>query len=104
MQIVREIKKGEKIADIVNEAKALTFTRNVEHALVKLKDGRRVLVSGGRHGIHLTDDVTRVFRHTHAYSEWAGGPSLADLSVLRRLGQRHSYLFQRGQRIRFEAD
>lgn len=49
MTVVRVIQRGEKIADIVNEGKALTLCK--EHAVVKLASGERALVSGGQYGI-----------------------------------------------------
>jgi len=101
MQIVREIKHGETLTDIVQEGKQLTFASDVEHAVVTLKDGRRVLVSGGKHGIELTKDVKRVIGHTHPYSLPPSGPSTGDLNALRELKQRNSYLLERGELQKF---
>ncbi|WP_121761918.1 RHS repeat domain-containing protein [Corallococcus sp. AB038B] len=95
MVVVRIIKKGEKIADIVNESKALTFTSGNEHALVRLATGERALVSGGPGGITFAPgQVTRIFGHTHPTS---APPSSADFEALRRLGQSQQTVYHGGQ-------
>lgn len=104
MNVVREIKHGEKIADIVNECSRLTWLDDVEYAVVKLSDGRRVLVSGGKHGIELSDDVTRIYGHSHPWSLPASGKSGGDVDALNRLNQRRSYLLERGQLTKFGTD
>ena len=48
--MLRQIAHGERVADIIAEAKALTFATGNEHALISLTSGQRVLVSGGRQG------------------------------------------------------
>jgi len=66
MQLVRLIKPGEKIADLVNEAKAFTFQTGNEHALVTLANGQRALVSGNEFGIRFGQgQISRLFGHTH---------------------------------------
>ena len=103
MSIVREIKKGEKIQDIIDELRKLTYMDTVEHAVVTLKDGTRVIVSGGEHGISLSDDVKRVIGHTHPHHHQKLGPSQGDKDALKQLGntdkggQRSSYLIEGGQ-------
>ena len=100
--LVREANAfGEKISDITSEASRLTFLDDLEHAVISLKDGRRVLVSGGRHGVELTDDVNRVLGHTHPWTLPPTGPSGADLNALEALGQRSSYLLERGELNKF---
>lgn len=101
MSLVREIQKGEKISDIVNEGSRLTFLDDLEHAVVSMHDGRRLLVSGGRHGIELSGDVRRVIGHSHPWSLRSSGPSEGDLDAIRDLGQWHSYLLERGELTRF---
>lgn len=101
MNIVREIQHGERVSDIVSEGSRLTFLDDIEHAVVSLNDGRRVLVSGGRHGIELSNDVRRVIGHSHPWSLPPSGASAGDLDALRQLGQRSSYLLERGELTRF---
>lgn len=93
MEMVRLIEKGEKIDDIVNEAKGLTFTTGNEHAVVKLTGGSRALVSGGLHGIDFGDKITRVFGHTHPTSSL---PSCVDVAALKKLKQSKQYVFHGG--------
>jgi hypothetical protein len=101
MTVIREINQGEKIADIVNEGSRLTWLDDVEHAVVKLNEGRRVLVSGGKHGIELSGDVTRIYGHSHPWSLPASGKSAGDVDALIQLNQRSSYLLERGQLTKF---
>lgn len=95
MRVVRIIRRGERIADIVNEGKALTFTTGNEHALVKLATGERALVSGGPGGILFAPgQVTIIFGHTHPTS---APPSAADSEALRSLGQSQQTVYHGGQ-------
>lgn len=93
--IVRTIQQGEKIADIVNEAKALTFQTGNEHAVVTLANGQRALVSGGPGGIRFeAGAITRIFGHTHP----TGAPaSAADFEATAQLGQSKQYVFHGGE-------
>ena len=100
--IVRVIRPGEKIADIVAEGKALTFETGTEHALVSLANGERVIVSGGPTGIDLSAlNVRRLIAHSHPYHLAPTGPSPADFSALETLGQRSSYLLEHGTVTKF---
>ena len=63
----------------------------LEHAIVSLKDGSRVVVRGGSGGIQFGNDIRRVIGHTHSTST---GPSGPDFDMLRQLGQRHSYIYE----------
>jgi hypothetical protein len=100
--IVRSIAHGERIADLVAEGKALTFSTGNEHALVRLSTGERVLVSGGPTGIDLGGlSVERLIAHSHPYHLPPTGPSAADLGALKQLGQRSSFLLEHGHIIRF---
>ncbi len=103
MSVVRTIGRGEKIADIVNEGKVLTYETGNEHALVGLANGDRAIVSGGPGGIEFTDDVTRVFGHTHPYQLPISGPSSADFAMLDAYGQQSSWLLEHGQLTKFGA-
>lgn len=96
--VVRTIGRGERIAALVNEAKALTFQTGREHALVKLATGERVLVSGGTGGITFAEvQITRIFGHTHPYHLLSAGPSATfDIPMLEALRHRSSYLLERG--------
>jgi hypothetical protein len=102
MNIVRTIEKGEKVQNIINEAKSLTFMTGNEHALVKLSSGERALVSGGSRGIEFKEgQITRLFGHTHPYELTKTGPSKADYDALRTLGQKSSYLLEQGSLSKF---
>lgn len=102
--IVRTITHGEKITDIIEKAKGLTFSTGNEYALISLRSGERVLVSGGPGGIDLSRlPVRRILGHTHPFQLLPTGPSLVDRAALQTLGQRSSYLFERGRQIRFGA-
>jgi hypothetical protein len=97
MNIVREILKGEKIADLIELAQNRTLTTGVEHAIVRLGSnsvapGARVLVSGGRHGITFAPgEISLLFGHTHPF---VTGASAADYQALRILGQYRQYIFE----------
>jgi hypothetical protein len=45
LTLVRTVAHGEQIADLIAEGKVLTFKSGNEHALVKLADGTRAIVS-----------------------------------------------------------
>jgi RHS repeat-associated protein len=99
--VVRQIQRGEKLADIVNEMKALTWTTGVEHAIISLRDGARMIVSGGPSGIILGNlPVRRIILHTHPYGV-KGGPSPMDFLALRKLRQTKSYILEAGETILF---
>ena len=98
MRLVRTIKPGEKIADIVSEAKSLTWTTGKEHALVRLASGERALVRGGEGGIIFErGQISRLFGHTHPYQR-PGSISAEDIFALKLLGQRRQYVYIRGER------
>ncbi|HEX9411374.1 MAG TPA: RHS repeat-associated core domain-containing protein [Actinomycetota bacterium] len=104
MSVVRTIGRGEKIADIVNEGKILTYETGNEHALVKLASGERAIVSGGPGGIDFAEgEVTRIFGHTHPYQFPATGPSSADFQMLDYFGQRSSWILEHGDLYRYFA-
>ncbi|MEP1488492.1 MAG: RHS repeat-associated core domain-containing protein, partial [Algibacter sp.] len=98
--IVREIKTDDKISDIIREAVYNTMMDDVEHAVIKLTDGRKVLVSGGKHGIHLPANTELIYGHTHpSLPKGANNmPSTADREVLDFLEQSKQYIFHDGQR------
>jgi RHS repeat-associated protein len=101
MSVVRNLPPG-AAGGVVNEAKALTFATGNEHAVVRLANGQRALVSGGSGGILFAEgQVTRIIGHTHPYGMGAVGPSAADAAALRALGQTHSYVIEGGRIIRF---
>lgn len=105
MAMVRTINRGEKIADLVDEAKRLTFTTGNEHAIVKLTNGQRAIVSGGPTGIIFQEgQITRLFGHTHPYHLPPTGPSAGDIDALRQLGQRSSYILEHGELFKFFVD
>jgi hypothetical protein len=103
--IVRVIRPGEKIADLIAEGKALTFATGNEHALVSLTNGQRVIVSGGPTGIDLSGlNVRRLLGHSHPYHLAPTGPSPADFDALKALGQRSSYLLEHGTLTKFGGE
>ena len=93
--VVRIIQPGESIADIINEAKGLTFSTGNEHALVALENGDRALVSGGEYAIAFDElPISRIFGHTHPTNAL---PSQADVDALGQLGNSKQYVFHGGQ-------
>jgi hypothetical protein len=92
-----EIRKGEKLDDLIPMIQQRTYSTGVEHAIVRLgpnsaAPGARVLVSGGRNGISFAkDEISLLFGHTHPRIT---GPSSADFEALRKLGQHRQYIFE----------
>ena len=105
MTIVREIKKGEKVKVILEEADELTLFYNLEHAVVKISDGRRVLVSGGADGIEfIKKDIRKIYFHTHPYFRNQKGPSPADFIIISKqkgLNQTSSHILQDGKLMKY---
>jgi RHS repeat-associated protein len=102
MELLRVINPGEKLADIVNDAKAFSFQTGNEHALVTLANGQRALVSGGEGGIRFGEgQIKRLFGHTHGYHYPAGGASAADRAAIQALGQRSSWVLEHGKLFKF---
>jgi RHS repeat-associated protein len=96
MQVFRIIQKGEKLDEVINEAKALTWTTQNEHAVVTLASGERALVSGGSGGIKFAEgQVQRIFGHIHPTN---APPSAADAAAIKSLGQSKQYVFHGGER------
>jgi len=100
-EFVRLIERGATLDELINDALALTWETEAEHAAVKLEDGRRIVIRGGRDGISFMqgfDDadrplilmnvqgiairVVRIFGHTHPRPT---GRSDADLLALGRV-------------------
>jgi hypothetical protein len=92
---IRIIQRGERVADLVQELARRTYTSGgMEHAIISLQSGERVIVRGGRGGIDFASfirDLRRVIIHTHPTTT---GPSAVDLEMLRQLGQRSSYIYE----------
>ena len=65
---VREVQKGEKILDLIREAKRETFLEGKEYAVIKRKDGKRYLVSGDKGKIILPEDTIIIYGHTHPFN------------------------------------
>jgi hypothetical protein len=104
MRLKRIICKGEKIVDIVDEVKSLTYQTGKEHAVVKLADGSRAIVSGGRGSIRFpAGSIQRIFGHSHVYDKLTTGPSSVDIGALEKLGQATSYLLEHGELYKFTA-
>ena len=95
MSVVRTISKGEKVDDLVNELKGLTWTSGNEHAVVTLANGERAIVSGGPGGITFkVGEIQNLFGHTHPTS---APPSSADAEALTELGQSKQYVLHGGE-------
>ena len=106
LTVIRLLSKGEKVDEVINEAKSLTYQGDVEHAVISYKNGTRALVSGGRDGIGISakqlGSISRIIGHTHPYSlHGTGRPSAADVNALKVLNQKGSYLFEQGVRTKF---
>lgn len=99
-KIIREIMKGEKIADLVVEAKRYTMWNGIEHAVIKANNGKRYLVSGGRKRISFPDGVQKIYGHTHPSVKHGelNVPSVADRQALEQLNQSKQYIFHDGNR------
>ena len=123
-KVVRRVVHGEAIGDLVDEAKARTWQEEVEHLVLQLETGERLMVKGGRDGVRFTIRgegdgrtlhmrsggrlvrVARIYGHTHPR---VTGPSDGDLEALAILKQGHSYIFEiggdrRGTRIQPKRD
>jgi hypothetical protein len=106
VELIREIEAGEKIADIVDEAKYLTRQEGKEHAVIKAGNGKRYLISGGEKGIELPKDTKILYGHTHpnlpGATPFNNGPSAADRQALDMMnpgkGQSKQYIYHDGQR------
>ena len=106
---VREINKGEKVKDLVEEIKDLVYNTGNEHGIVSYPDGRRMIVSGGPTGISFDPSkVRRVLGHVHPPKailppnvQPVPGPSPGDLNALSVLRQRSSWLVDNGEFYRF---
>ncbi len=121
--VVRPVRRGESIKDLINEAKARTWEDEAEHMVLRLATRERLMAKGGRDGIvflvegegehrtlHMTYEgqkvqVVRIYGHTHPR---VTGPSDGDLEALRILRHNRSYLFEiggdpHGTRIRPES-
>lgn len=94
MQVVRIIRRGEKLEDLKNELKGLTWSTGDEHAVVTLASGERAVVSGGPGGIIFKEgQIKNLFGHTHPTS---APPSDADASALLKLGQTTQWVLHGG--------
>src|SRR4051794_10995744 len=92
--VVRPIARGERVTDLFDELKQLTFQSRtadspigLEHAIVSRTDGTRWLVRGGQEGIDFSQfsDYRRLLVHTHGRPT---GPSFdADIPFLRANNQ-----------------
>ena len=83
---VREVRKGEKILDLIREAKRETFLEGKEYAVIKRKDGKRYLVSGDRLSLDLVNDgkgqsKQYVFHNGLRTTIYRGTDSSADVTI-----------------------
>ena len=83
---VREVQKGEKILDLIREAKIETFLEGKEYAVIKRKDGKRYLVSGDRLSLDLVNDgkgqsKQYVFHNGLRTTIYRGTDSSADVTI-----------------------
>jgi RHS repeat-associated protein len=92
--VVRDIKHGERIVDVLNEVASLTISEDLEHSVGSLADGRRAILSGGRDGIDFKSvDLRRLILHSHGPNS-VSGPSTEDISMIRYYSQRSSWLLE----------
>ncbi|RKT01463.1 DUF6443 domain-containing protein [Chryseobacterium defluvii] len=103
MNVERIISHGEKIDDLTNEIKGMTWLTGNEHAIVRLASGEKAIISGGSGGISFRPkQIKTLFGHTHPTS---AGPSSADFNFLRKyefsgskkLGQSRQYILHGGE-------
>jgi RHS repeat-associated protein len=95
MAIVRLVETGKDVSwnGLKTELKTLQYTTGNEHALVRLANGDRAIVSGGETGISFSSgQVDFIWAHTHPIGP-SVGPSAADFSMLKTLGQSSSYVY-----------
>jgi hypothetical protein len=103
--LIREVSPMESLPEVVNEAKALTWTHRAEHALIRCAPGNLFLVRGGADGIGfqtrdgrvyidvdgVAREVTLLAWHTHPRPT---GPSDHDRNFLKLLGQHDSLIYE----------
>ena len=102
--IKRIICRGECVEDLISEVKYETFATGLEHAIIKLANGERAIVSGGAHGIRFPDginDVEIIFGHTHPTP---APPSQGDFDALKYLDQTQQTIFHGGQKTKIRKD
>lgn len=99
-KVVQTISPNAKIDQIIQDAIYNTRMDGVEHAVIQLTDGSRVMVSGGKHGIVLPENTDILFGHTHppVRSGELNTPSIGDREALDALDQSKQYIFHDGQR------
>jgi hypothetical protein len=69
MTVQRILPQGAKIADITNDIKGMTWITGNEHAVVRLANGQKAIVSDGPGGISFQNGQIRtLFGHTHPTS------------------------------------
>jgi len=93
-KLVRVIERGEALSALQEELVARTFQTGLEHAIVSLKNGDRVILSGGPNGLRIVDlagQVRRLILHTHPKTT---GPSAVDFQMLKDLGQKSSWIYE----------
>ncbi|WP_426479445.1 hypothetical protein ACP3T3_08400 [Chryseobacterium sp. CBSDS_008] len=95
MTIQKIIPQGTKVIDIINDIKGLTWSTGNEHAVVRLANGEKAIVSGGPGGISFEmGQIKTLFGHTHPTS---APPSAADFTALKKLNQTKQYIFHGGE-------
>jgi hypothetical protein len=103
---IRIIGADEDATSLLDDVKSETWTRRAEHAVLRLEDGRRILVRGGAMGIEFVvgfdgrpqvsvegkiASVAELIWHTHPQ---ATGPSDFDCRVLELLHQESSVVHE----------
>ena len=102
MTVEQILPQGSKISNIVNDVKGMTWMTGNEHAVVRLANGQKAIVSGGPGGIYFRHGQIRtLFGHTHPTT---APPSLGDFNFLRSyrffggsVGQSRQYVIHGGQ-------
>ena len=94
-RIVRKISHGERVGNILSEVEART-RGGLEHGVVSLADGRRVIVSGGADGIDVGAlEVRRMLLRSHIPGS-PPGASPEDFLLIDYYFQRSSWLMEVG--------
>lgn len=65
MTVQKILPKGSKINDVVNEVKGMTWMTGNEHAVVRLADGQKAIVSRGPGGISFQTNQIRTLFGIH---------------------------------------
>jgi hypothetical protein len=93
-EVVREIQKGERFADVTAEIEALTRANDKEYAWVVTVEDKRLIVTGGLDGIEFRDmDLRGMVMHSHPPGSLPGH-SIFDSAFLENHFQKSAWLLE----------